>query len=250
MIFGIIFIFLGILLVVIQIRRMKNEKSEEEKIQEEIEDELLFDPYTGSQITLEEAESGKWNVGEKNNQKSIKKYLNKFSTIEEKEERLAIQYLNSEENYEIRELTEEQIDMLQESAILSKVNNWTYSDAYLYNENCTFILINIHLAISSQIVVLINIDDIKGHYYLREKSSIEKVFDSFRNDDELFLENYESFTIKESSSKIVINKILDCLRGQRELEVEFFNDKLLLKTLKHVNINDLKRLENIANHIC
>ncbi len=250
MIFGIIFIFFCLLLFALQIRRMKNEKTEEEKIQEKIDDELLFDPYTGSQITLEEAESGNWAIEENKRQKNLKKYLNKFSTIEEKEQVLAIQYLNKEECYEIEELSEEQIASLQDFTIFSKDNSWTYSDSYLYNKKHHFVLVNFHSSLSSQIVAVIQIDDIKGHYYLREKSSIEKIFDSIRNDDELFLENYESFTIEESKSKLIINKILDSLKGQKELEIEIFKDKLLLKTLKHINITDLKRLEEIVNYVC
>ncbi len=250
MTFGITFFSLCILFIVWQIYRIKNKKTEDEIIQERTEDELLFDPYTGKQITLEEAESGNWTIEEHEKQEKLEKYLDKFSSTEEKEEVLVNQYITMSESYEISELTEEQLALLEEFAIFSEESSWSYSDSYIYNKKHLFILVNFHSSISSQIVAIVKTEDIKGHYYLREKSSIEKIFDSIRSDDELFLENYESYTFEQSGSKLIINKILDKIKGQKDLEIEIYNNALLLKTLKNKNIADLKRLEEIANNVC
>lgn len=250
--YAIIIIFVFTLIFAMFLNKMKYRNQKEvniqEKTPEQIEDELLFDPYTGEQITLEEAISGERIDDEEKQQNDLNKYLDKFSTDREKEEVLAFRYLNNDECYEFGEHSEELIEFLQSFAIFSTRKTWSYSGPYVYNKKHLFLLVDFDSSHYSQIVAVLDIDDIKGHYYLREKSAIDKIFEFIRIDDELYLENYECFTIEESSSKLTINKILDRLQGQRNLEIEIFNDKLLVKTLKSYNIADLKRLEEIANY--
>ncbi len=246
MVYGILIVFICIALIFMSIRRVKNEKSEVQKLEEQIEDEYLYDPSSGAKITLEQAESGKWPV-DTISKEEFNDYLNKCDSVEEKEEKSAINYLTKEKSYDEITLSEGIINLLNDSAILSKNKNWKYSDAYLFNNKSTFILISVDSYMSTELLMIININNIDGHYYLREKSVVEKVFDAFRNDDELSLDNYESFTFRKAKSIESVNKVLLQLKGQQQLEIELDNDILLLKTIKHINIGDIKRFENISN---
>ncbi len=93
------------------------------------------------------------------------------------------------------------------------------------------------------------ITDIKGHYYLREKSTTEKIFDRFRKDDDLTLTDYESFTFEKGYDVLKINKLLKLFENQEGLEIEINHDHLFVKTMKLASRKDIIRIENILINI-
>src|SRR5690606_5646794 len=88
-----------------------------------------------------------------------------------------------------------------------------------------------------------------GHYFLREKSSTEKIFDKFRNDDDLQLKDYESYTFKRSYDLIQINRLLKNFENQKNLEIEIFNDNLFVKTMNLANKEDILKIENVLKNV-
>ena len=93
------------------------------------------------------------------------------------------------------------------------------------------------------------ISDIKGHYYLREKSSVEKFFDRFKSDDDLTLSEYESFTIQNSPDIIKINRLLTYFENEKGLEIEIMDHNLFVKTKKLSRKEDIIRIENVLKNV-
>ena len=88
-------------------------------------------------------------------------------------------------------------------------------------------------------------EQLSGHYYFREKTSFEILADLFRNDDEIKLNNYESFTIKKSNNILYISKLLSFFKNEKELEFEICDNSFFIKTLSHPNMEDYLRIEKI-----
>jgi hypothetical protein len=103
--------------------------------------------------------------------------------------------------------------------------------------------------IEPQVLFWLNFDFDMGHYYLREKSNVEKFLDLIKKDDELQLNNYESFTIRKSHNIIKIIKILEKFENQNRIEIEFMDTNLFVKNEKLATIEEVTRLESIIKSI-
>ncbi|MDF4202094.1 hypothetical protein PXD56_03975 [Maribacter sp. SA7] len=237
--------------------KTKSEKEYEKKLEESLADEYIIDPETGAKLTLEEAESGHW-IAHNNEYRTIpESEINKIPTEQEKIAELGVNYLRKSKFFRRIELTEKELQLFAKSKILSKYDDWTYSNSFSF-ENGLLILPapEIHGQtyyeddyVESQIMCLLKTQNTEGHYYLREKSNAEKFFDKFRNDDELSLNNYECFTFKKSSDIILLNRLLESFKNQVGLEIEIINDNLFIKTTKLVNESDVKRIEKIIKNV-
>lgn len=233
------------------------QKEYERKLKESLEDEYIIDPETGAKITLEEAESGHW-ISHDNEFRTVpEKDLEKLLSDDEKQIEVAINYLRESKDYRRTELTEEQLDLFDETEVLAKYDDWSYSHPFSF-ENGLLILPapEIHGTTyyeedykESHLMFWKKISTIQGHYYLREKSSVEKVFDRFRNDDDLTLLDYESFTFQKSFDILKINKLLAHFENEKGLELEIKDDNLFVKTKKLGSIEDIKRIENILKNV-
>ncbi len=232
-------------------------KEYKRKLKESLADEFIIDPETGTKITLEEAESGHW-VAHDNEFRTIPETeLEKLLTEDEKQIEIALNYLRESKDYKKTELTDEEFNVFDNSKTLNNYDDWSYSNPFSF-ENGIVILPAPELHgmtyyqddyKESHLMFWKKIKNINGHYYLREKSTAEKVFDKFRNDDDLQLEDYECFTIKKSFDLILINKLLEKFENQKDLEIEINNDNLLVKTLKLTSIEDIKRIERILKNV-
>lgn len=241
--------------IIFMIKGQKSENETEERLRKSLEDEFIIDPETGIKITLEEAESGHW-ISHDNEYKTISESeIENLLSNDEKQVAIAINYLKESRYFTRTILTEKQFEILDKTEILSKYDNWTFSDSFVFKNGILFFpapKINGKTFYQedyceSQLMFWLKIKDCNGHYYLREKTYIENFLDKFRPDDDLHLKNYESFTYKKSYDLITIQNILKRFENQKGLEIEINDDNLFIKTLVLMNIEDIKRLEKITS---
>ncbi len=233
------------------------QKEYKRKLKESLSDEFIIDPKTGAKITLEEAESGHWIAHDNEFRTVPESNLEKLLTEDEKQAEIALNYLRENKGYKRNELTDEQFDVFDKTKILNNYDDWSYSNPFSF-ENGILILPAPELHgmtyyqddyKESHLMFWKKIKKINGHYYLREKSSAEKLFDKFRNDDDLQLKDYESFIFKRSYDLIKINKLLENFDNQKGLEIEINDDNLFIKTFKLISVEDIKRIEKILKNV-
>jgi len=233
------------------------QKEYNRKLKESLEDEFIIDPETGAKITLEQAESGHW-IAHDNEFRTIPdSELEKFLTEDDKQTEIAINYLRESRNYKRTELTERQIKILDNTKMLKKYDNWSYSNSFSFEKGIVFLPApELHGKTyyeddykESHLLFWKKITDLTGHYYLREKTSPEKILDTFKKDDDLTLKNYESFTFEKSFNIIKLNKILKNFENQSGLEIEIHNDDLFVKTMNLVCKEDIIRIEKVMKNV-
>ncbi|MGH1386231.1 hypothetical protein [Kordia sp.] len=222
------------------------EKEEKARLKKSLEDDRIFDPETGVYISLEEAESGQWSTDDRE-----KHYLPELQLSEEGDNlKIAVDYLNKSQYYtKTGPLPDTEYDIIESSNILSKYEDWYYSNTLKFDKGYAFLPTVGDGLDGSLLMFLIKINSLKGHYYLREKDVSEKFFDLLRKDDDLDLKNYESFTIRRSKNIQTIDRFLKIFENEKGLEIEINDTYLLIKTLKLVNIDDIKRIERIVQRI-
>lgn len=256
-------IFLSIVLICLPIwvatRKSKEEKAYEKYLEDSLEDETIYEPETGAKITLEQAEKGHW-INHDNEYRTLPEdEINKFYSEEEKEAFRALNYLKKESKYKKTDFTEEEVIILDHSKILKKYDEWSYG--YVFNLNYgngKVFLPTVELFANgyrdgnykeTQLMFWIKTEYDLGHYFLREKIISDKILDFIRNDDELVLENYESYTFKKSNNLLYINQLIKSFEGTLGLEIELFENNIFIKTIQLVNIKDILSLEKIIHNI-
>ncbi len=256
----IILILLGIYLFYKWMTYMTPEEKEiERKFQESLDDELITDPETGAKITLEQAESGHWIAHENKNRPKSREELERLYDPRERQVEEAINYLKVSSQYTHLEcLPQSIVQLLDKSQILSKYDDWSYSSPYKLTFTDGFFIvptININSSHSHhyfnddyqeiESMFVLNIKNIEGQYFFREKSRIEKVSDRLRPDDVIEVINFECFPIRESVRIIEIKRVIDKMINLEKVEFEFIDDLLLLKNLKLISKEEIIRLEQI-----
>lgn len=238
-----------------------NAKEYEKKLQESLKDEFIIDPETGAKLTLEQAESGHWINHDNKMRESSQSEIDKLPTESERVYSTCINYLKRNKEHTKINFDEEAILTLQNTSILSKYNDWTYSDCFEYKENIGYIFSPVITFTDSspgyfntttseaQIMFWKKLNTDFGHYYFREKTKAEKIFDIIRKDDDLSLTNYECFTYKKTTNFLLLNQILNKFEGQPDLEIEFNGKNIFIKNRKFINIEDIQRIENIIKSI-
>lgn len=257
-----VFFITGILLIFVLIfyslfHISKKEKEDEKRLKKNLNEEFLVDPESGTKMTVEQAESGHW-IEHNNEFRALSKdEIDNLDDAIERKAQTALNYLRKSKSYRKYELTDEEFDIISQTKILTKYENWTYSNTFKFRNGILFLPAPEIYAqtryqedyIESQLMFWIRIQNIKGHYYLREKNSTEKLFDFFRNDDDLILKDYECFTIKPSSNILTLNHLLKYFDNQLGLEIELHNDNLFIKTLKQFSKKDINRIQAIVDNI-
>lgn len=237
--------------------KTKQEKENELKLKESLADEFIYDPETGAKLTLEEAESGNWIAHDNLNRIKPKEELEEYYRGKEKEIEELANFLKSN-GYKFTKLTNSNIEFLEQTKILSKYDDWSYSSSYSFNEGKDFVFFprvtfnnNRHENgySESQIMFWINGMCLDGHVYLRDKTTFEALTDIIRNDDLIALNHFETFVFKESANMIPLLKTLQLLDTEKDLEIEIIEDNLLIKSLRYVNKNDYLRIEKIIKSV-
>ena len=239
--------------------KSKSEKEYDKKIKESLEDEYIIDPETGAKLTLEEAESGHWVEHDNEFHTTPEPDIEKLHTAEQQEAEKAINYLKEKPEYRKKKLTPDQVDFIEQIKTLSKYDDWSYSNPFKIEYCNGFVFLpavrlNGHSYYDndyheSQIMFWIKLEIDLGHYYLREKSKTEKIFDLIRNDDDLKLNNYESFTFRKTDNLIVLINILKNFEGEKGLEIEFLDNNLFIKNTKLINTADILQIEKIVKNV-
>lgn len=249
---------LGVLLIGLSVfRKTKEEKEHEKRIAESLADELIYDPETGMRITLDQAESG-YSVAHINpNRLKSKAEIDKYYLGEDK----AIEELNNDlirKGYTAISLSDEQTDFLEKSHILSKYDDWFYSDAFTFNQGESFIFFphvtyfgsEQHMGYDeTQIMFWIEHSKLSGHVYLRDKTSIEAWIDLISNDDEIKLNNYETFVHQRPTNIIQVLKVLKLFENETGLEIEINGNNLFIKTTKLANTTDFIKVEHLIKKV-
>ena len=262
----IIFYIVVVILILFLIKKMlksslfskTEEKREYEKnLKESLADEFIYDPETGARFTLEQAESGHWIENDNYNRIKSQEEIDRHYFGKEKEiEELVNEMRKSGYEYEI--LSDEQIDFLENSKMLSKYDEWSYSHSFSFNTNKNFVCFpNVKYNgarfetgySESQILFWIKNERLSGHFYLREKSKAENISDLFKSDDLIKIKSYETFAFKKAENHIYLTKILSKFENEKNLEIEIIDANLLVKSLKLVNSEDFYRIEKIVKSL-
>ena len=240
----------------------KQEQEYNKKLKESLAEEFIIDPETGAKLTLEQAESGHWIAHDNEFLTIPDSDIDKLFTEEQKNTERGINYLKEKTDYRKQKLTKQEIQILEETKILSKYDDWSYSNCYRLEYANGFVFLPAVKFIDketgyvdnsyheSQIMFWLKLNIDFGHYYLREKSKVEKFFDLIKNDDDLKLKNYESFTFRKSTDLLKIIRILKSFEGSKGLEIELMDRNLFVKNQKLANLEDIKRIESVIKNVC
>ena len=235
----------------------KYEKEYEEKLKQSLSEEYIIDPETGAKLTLEQAESGHWVQHDNEFQTTSEEDIQKLFTPEQQDAEKAINYLKASKEYTKCRLSDESIKILENSKILSKYDDWSYSDSFELKYCNGFVFMPAVEIIDkvpmyfendyheSQIMFWIKINKDLGHYYFREKTGTEKILDFFKNDDSIKSNKYECFNYKNSDNYVLTKQLFNKIENENleNIEIEFFKKNIFLKTLKLINKSDLLNLE-------
>jgi hypothetical protein len=240
----------------------KIDQEYDRKLKESLADEFIIDPETGAKLTLEQAESGHWIAHDNEFNTLPESDIEKLFTEEQKNAERGINYLKEKSDYRKQKLTENEIQILEKTKTLSKYDDWSYSDCFRLEYANGFVFLPAVKIIDkepryfdnsyheSQVMFWLKLNIDLGHYYLRGKSKVEKFFDLIKNDDDLKLKNYESFTFRKSTNLINIKRILKSFEGYEGLEIELMDSNLFVKSQKLANLEDIKRIEGLIKKVC
>lgn len=225
------------------------EKEYKKKLKEGLLDELI-DPETAAKLAFEEAQSG-WLANDDHVSIRHKVELDQYYSGKEKEIEELANFLRNR-GYKFTKLTKAQIEFLEQTKILSKYDDWSYTCSYSFNDGKDFVFFprvtynnyqDEDGYSESQIMFWIKDDRLNGHIYLKEKTNFETLTDRSRNDDLIALNHFETFVFKETTNTIPLLKTLQLLDAEENLEIEIIEDNLFIKSLKYVNKGDYLRIE-------
>ncbi|MDH7913858.1 hypothetical protein [Winogradskyella sp. SYSU M77433] len=235
--------------------RTESEKEYDKKLKESLKDEFIIDPETGKKLTLEEAESGNWSIEDYPDDEFRVMPLDELEKIPEEQSRVAqhaINYLKSSKSFRECELTEDDIETLDSTKILSGYDDWSYSHPFKFDKGILILPVgklNTSNYSESYILIWLKISNINGHYLFKEKTAVERFFDRIRKDNDIIFDNYECATIKKSFNKVLVKNLAEKIISHQGLEIEIHNDNLFIQTLRLVNIEDIKKLEIIISKL-
>jgi len=225
--------------------KTKSEQDEENKLRRSLEEDYIFDPITNSKISLEEAESGEWEVNEDQFWERPDEDIRKFAFEEQKIQERALNALRSSKRFlKSDPFDDDQIDILLLTKMLSQFEDWSYSNVFHFNEGYLF---TPYIENEYKLMMWIKIYDCGGQYYFREKTKTEALFDKIRNDDEIKVENYECYTIKPSSQVSQVVLFLKKFSRFKGLEIELFNSNMFIRTHGMINKEDVVVFEKILS---
>jgi hypothetical protein len=234
------------------------DKEYDRRLKASLEDEHLYDPDTGTKISLEEAESGEWVVDYRKNNIVPDEELELSPNEVQVQIDIAKNHLKKGP-YELIYFSERQEDVLEMSQMLDRYDYWEYSEVFkaLESETVAFVPTvreyggggtHIHRA-ETQLLFWMQVPVEYGHYYFRELTLGEKVVSAFRVSDRLSFPRYKTFEITAAADVEPIAQLLSCLTGEKKLEFEVIANNLLIKTRRVVCIEDVLRLEELVKTI-
>ncbi|GAA4276731.1 hypothetical protein [Aquimarina mytili] len=242
-------------------RSIKNNNIYYKKIDENLKDEYIIDPETGTRLTLEQLEKG-YHEGVENDFGIVPETeIEKLYTEEEKKTERAFNYLKR--NCTKLTFDNDQRNILEQTKILNQYNIYRYSNPFkLKNGEGVFLIVYVELGSSSdipysvgsyyaerQVMFWLPVNFDLGHYYFREKTSIEKLISKVKNTNDFKLAIYETFIFEKTKNTAQVKRILEKIEQYKNLEIEFINTNIFIKNLRYANIEDIHKIEELAKAI-
>lgn len=221
------------------------------KKEDVIEEGMLFDPETGCLITLEQAQSGVWDLD------SCKKIdfpnHEKVQLIQVVEYFRKLKFNQIKQNY--NEDSENEYDkisvLFQDCQILQKYKDWFCSEVFEINNHCWLIILNVSYKNVNEEQILYFLDKTKstGHYHFLEDNLENRLLKLLHPEKDLILDNYITNTLEKSKSIVENKSILNELKGYKKLDIEFFHGMILIKSKRPICIEDAKALVEIKDKL-
>lgn len=244
-------------------QKSETEKAYNEHLRKSMEDEFIIDPETGAKLTLEEAESGHWIQHDNEFRTKTEEELSRYFHEEEKETQRGLNFLRESSNYLITKLNENELDSLEKSKTLTKYADWSYSDSFRNDELKSVVFVTTVTASNNmgspyhgsdtysepQLMTIIDLNYQAGHYYFVEKSLKGKLFEVFDDDNSIKLDGYQCHTFDASDNIFKNIAIIKTLQGIQNIEIEFLNNYLLLKTRRYIRTEDVKLFDKIISQL-
>lgn len=243
-------------------RKPKEQVEYEKKLEENLADEFIIDPETGARLTLEQAESGHWIDHDNEHYQMPESEIDKLYTEEQKNIERAANLLKGDEDLKRTKFNDEQIERLEKTVILKKYDYWSYHYCFYNTELDYYVFlptIELHQKvythfpdnlIETQIMFWINLKHDHGHYYLRQESTLESIFNHFNQEVRTFLKDYITIVQEPSDNALKLLQGIKKLENIPNLEIEVFNSDLLIKTRKWVTAEGLKNLHDVVKNVC
>jgi hypothetical protein len=212
---------------------------------------MLDDPLTGEKVSLSEtASNSDEEVFYDESRKTSETVLNKYYTQDgdlEKEFILIKNYL-LDEGFAYNKFSENEVNALEETKILSGYLDWSYSDSY-HKSNLSFFVASVviksnHSRYSSReestdLFFWIKDFNFIGHYCFYKKGIVEHVIDIFDSDEDR-IKRYQTVVVKKSAMDKEMLLFLKTLDYQGDLEIEAHNSDVFIK------VNNLATKDNLV----
>lgn len=238
-------------------KEYQKEKIEKAEIRKRLESPLIYDPETGMEITLEQAEKGTFIDHDNHNRIRTKKELDQYFDATERVVEEIANYLKVN-NYSVFTLDEEHYSILDTISITKKYDTFDCQRCYK-NLESNFLVLFPKVYIEStrqqigingfQILYWVKTTNFDGHYYLRPKTNLESVLDKIRQDDPFIIENFEIYPIKEEINILPLIHLLKKFEGLEEIEIELKENDFFIKTLVEPTMDKFLELERIIKTI-
>jgi len=245
-----------VFLVFILIRIFKDyqkEKIENAEIKKRLESPLLYDPVTGTELTLEQAEKGTFIDHDNYNRTRTQKELDQYFDAPDRVIEEIANYLKIND-YSKCSLDDEQSPILDTISITGKYNTFDCQRCY-ENLKSNFLVLFPRVYIEStrqrvgingfQIMFWVSTTNLDGHYYMRPKTKTEGILDKIRNDDPFDIEDFEIFPIKETENILPLIRLLKRFEGLEDIEIEVKENNIFVKTLDEPTLEKFLKLEYI-----
>ena len=252
-------IVLGLLILYIIYKFFLMDKHEEALLEDELSDEYIIDPESGTKITLEEAESGNWTPINEPLVPMTETELESLAYEEDVQFQKSINYLLMSGKYTESTLDDRQIETLNETVLLRKYNAWSYSNPFKINQYPGFFIpVIVHLNATSkyqtnyeeaQCLFWLKMEKDLGHYFFKEQLLEDKLFKPTSPSEIMVPKIYKCICYQRTENTQYLNSLLEKFDGQDQLEIEVMGDALFIKTRKLINQEDIMRIEQIVKQL-
>ncbi len=242
--------FIGIFFFVVSIGNKpiyKEEKEDEALLKKRLEDTRIYDPETDTYITLEEAESGIWDLDDASKKMSETEKKEQFFGEDLVAESIRKEFLKEGFVKAKSPLSEEQFKVFERLQLLDELDeNWGYRYFFESGKRVAVIL-TIHNAY--ELAVSIPIQYSSGHYVFKEKTTSDRILDKIRPDDAIQVANYECFSIQNSKTTRAVENIMHLVAKIRGVEVEILPHQFFVKTTGSQKLVDVFILLDLVKEI-
>ncbi|MBI1306534.1 MAG: hypothetical protein GC181_07965 [Bacteroidetes bacterium] len=213
---------------------IRNEKGQtSEQTEKSLDTETVYDPITGAHLTLEQLESGKWDLPEE------------FPYFTEDQLALA--------GDETEEMTMRIVNRLLDLGFkkVDKTPKWHFKTITLHNNSFNQLRYHFVNAESekemgivvadsfSYLVLIMKIPHSSGHYYFRQKELTEKFYDVFNPKEAMDIGDYKCFPISQGEDSSSIEKIVEHLIDIENCEIEIYKQHLMIRSTDVIDLDQI-----------